>query len=157
MSAKLIDGKAIAQQVREQVAADVAERSAAGRPRPVLATVLVGDRPDSAAYVASKGKACLELGMGSISEHLPGDATQEQVEALVRRLNADPQVHGILVQLPMPAHIRRRTRPVADQSSRRTWMVFHRSTSAAWPRKVASRSSCPARRTAASTCSNRPG
>jgi len=71
----------------------------------VLATVLVGDRPDSAAYVASKQKACAELGMGSISQHLPGDATQEQVEALVRQLNADKKVNGILVQLPMPAQI----------------------------------------------------
>ena len=86
MTAQLIDGKAIAQKVREQVAVRVAERTAAGKSQPVLATVLVGDRPDSAAYVTSKGKACQELGMGSISEHLPADASQEQVEALVRRL-----------------------------------------------------------------------
>ena len=105
MTAQLIDGKAIAQQVREEVAAEVAKRTAEGKPQPVLATVLVGDRPDSAAYVASKGKACQELGMGSISEHLPADATQEQVEELVKRLNADPKVNGILVQLPMPSHI----------------------------------------------------
>ncbi|MFZ5881647.1 MAG: bifunctional methylenetetrahydrofolate dehydrogenase/methenyltetrahydrofolate cyclohydrolase FolD [Chloroflexota bacterium] len=105
MTAQLIDGKAIAQKVREEVAAEVAKRTAEGKPQPVLATVLVGDRPDSAAYVASKGKACQELGMGSISEHLPADATQEQVEELVRRLNADPTVNGILVQLPMPSHI----------------------------------------------------
>lgn len=105
MTAQLIDGKAIAQQVREEVAAEVTKRTAEGKPQPVLATVLVGDRPDSAAYVASKGKACQELGMGSISEHLPADATQEQVEELVKRLNADPKVNGILVQLPMPSHI----------------------------------------------------
>ncbi len=105
MTAQLIDGKAIAQKVREEVALEVAKRTAEGKPQPVLATVLVGDRPDSAAYVASKGKACQELGMGSISEHLPADATQEQVEELVRRLNADPTVNGILVQLPMPSHI----------------------------------------------------
>lgn len=105
MTAQIIDGKLIAQQVREEVAAAVAERVAAGKQRPTLATVLVGERPDSAAYVASKGKACQELGMGSISEHLPTDATQEQVEELVRRLNADPEVSGILVQLPMPSHI----------------------------------------------------
>jgi methylenetetrahydrofolate dehydrogenase (NADP+)/methenyltetrahydrofolate cyclohydrolase len=105
MTAQLIDGKAIAQKVREEVAAEVALRTAAGKPQPVLATVLVGDRADSAAYVSSKGKACMELGMGSISEHLPADATQEQVEQLVRKLNADPKVSGILVQLPMPAHI----------------------------------------------------
>ena len=105
MTAQLIDGKAIAQKLRAEVAGEVARRAAAGKPQPVLATVLVGDRPDSAAYVASKGKACLELGMGSISEQLPPDASQEQVETLVKRLNADPQVSGILVQLPMSAHI----------------------------------------------------
>jgi methylenetetrahydrofolate dehydrogenase (NADP+)/methenyltetrahydrofolate cyclohydrolase len=105
MTAQLIDGKAVAQKVRDEVAAEVARRTAAGKPQPTLATVLVGDRPDSAAYVSSKGKACQELGMGSISEHLPADATQEQVEELVKRLNADPKVSGILVQLPMPAHL----------------------------------------------------
>jgi methylenetetrahydrofolate dehydrogenase (NADP+) / methenyltetrahydrofolate cyclohydrolase len=105
MTAQLIDGKLIAQQVREEVAAKVAKRLESGKSVPTLATVLVGDRPDSAAYVTSKGKACQELGMGSVSEHLPADATQEQVESLVKRLNADPKVSGILVQLPMPAHI----------------------------------------------------
>ena len=105
MSAQIIDGKLIAQQVREEVAVKVAERTAAGRQKPTLATVLVGDRPDSAAYVASKGKACQELGMGSVSEHLPADATQEQVERLVKKLTADPVISGILVQLPMPSHI----------------------------------------------------
>ena len=105
MTAQIIDGKAIAQNIRTEVAADVTKRTAAGKLRPTLATVLVGDRADSAAYVSSKGKACMELGMGSISEHLPVDATQEQVEELVKRLNADPTVSGILVQLPMPAQI----------------------------------------------------
>ena len=105
MTAQLIDGKAIAQKVRDEVAVEVASRTAAGKPQPTLATVLVGDRTDSAAYVSSKGKACLELGMGSISEHLPADATQEQVDALVKKLNADPKVSGILVQLPMPTHL----------------------------------------------------
>jgi methylenetetrahydrofolate dehydrogenase (NADP+) / methenyltetrahydrofolate cyclohydrolase len=105
MTAQIIDGKLIAQQMREEVAAKVAERTTAGKQKPTLATVLVGDRPDSAAYVASKGKACQELGMGSISENLPADATQKQVEALVKSLNSDSQVSGILVQLPMPAQI----------------------------------------------------
>jgi len=105
MTAQLIDGKAIAQKVRDEVAAEVASRTATGKPQPTLATVLVGDRTDSAAYVSSKGKACLELGMGSISEHLPADATQEQVDALVKKLNGDPKISGILVQLPMPAHL----------------------------------------------------
>jgi 5,10-methylene-tetrahydrofolate dehydrogenase/methenyl tetrahydrofolate cyclohydrolase len=105
MTAQIIDGKAIAQKVRDEVGAAVAQRAARGLAQPVLATVLVGDRPDSAAYVASKGKACNELGMGSVSHHLSGDATQEQVETLVKSLNADPKISGILVQLPMPGHI----------------------------------------------------
>jgi 5,10-methylene-tetrahydrofolate dehydrogenase/methenyl tetrahydrofolate cyclohydrolase len=105
MSAQLIDGKAIAQKVRDEVAERVAKRIAAGKSQPTLATVLVGDRPDSAAYVSSKGKACQELGMGSVSRQLPADATQEQVETLVKQLNADKNISGILVQLPMPAHL----------------------------------------------------
>ena len=105
MTAQIIDGKAIAQIIRTEVAAEVTKRTAGGKLRPTLATVLVGDRADSAAYVSSKGKACMELGMGSISEHLPADSTQAQVEELVKRLNADPFVSGILVQLPMPAQI----------------------------------------------------
>jgi 5,10-methylene-tetrahydrofolate dehydrogenase/methenyl tetrahydrofolate cyclohydrolase len=105
MTAQLIDGKLIAQAVRDEVAADVAKRIAAGKSQPTLATVLVGDRPDSAAYVTSKGKACQELGMGSVSQHLPANASQEQVEDLVKQLQGDKSVHGILVQLPMPAHI----------------------------------------------------
>jgi 5,10-methylene-tetrahydrofolate dehydrogenase/methenyl tetrahydrofolate cyclohydrolase len=105
MTAQLIDGKLIARQVRVEVAAHVAKRTAAGKMKPTLATVLVGNRPDSAAYVASKGKACQELGMGSVSEHLPIDASQDQVEALVKRLNADTTINGILVQLPMPPKI----------------------------------------------------
>lgn len=105
MTAQLIDGKLIAQQVRESVAAEVAKRTAAGKQQPGLATVLVGDRVDSATYVASKQKACQELGMQSFHNQLPADATQEQVEELVRSLNANPQVNGILVQLPLPSHL----------------------------------------------------
>jgi 5,10-methylene-tetrahydrofolate dehydrogenase/methenyl tetrahydrofolate cyclohydrolase len=105
MTAQLIDGKAIAQCVRDEVTAEVAKRITAGKSKPTLATVLVGDRPDSAAYVASKGKACQELGMGSVSRHLPADASQEQVEDLVMQLQSEKSVNGILVQLPMPAHI----------------------------------------------------
>jgi methylenetetrahydrofolate dehydrogenase (NADP+) / methenyltetrahydrofolate cyclohydrolase len=105
MTAQLIDGKAIAQKVRDEVAERVTERIAAGKSQPTLATVLVGDRPDSAAYVKSKGKACQELGMGSVSRQLPANASQEQVETLVKQLNADKNISGILVQLPMPSHI----------------------------------------------------
>jgi len=105
MSAQIIDGKAIAQKVKQEVAEAVARRVAAGKSRPGLATVLVGDRVDSATYVRSKQKACEELGMVSFSHHLPADAMQEQVEGLVRELNADRRVHGILVQLPLPPHL----------------------------------------------------
>jgi 5,10-methylene-tetrahydrofolate dehydrogenase/methenyl tetrahydrofolate cyclohydrolase len=105
MTAQLIDGKAIAEQVRQSVAEGVAARTAAGKSRPGLATVLVGDRMDSASYVASKQKACQELGMLSFHHQLPANASQEEVEGLVKRLSDDPAVNGILVQLPMPAHI----------------------------------------------------
>ncbi len=105
MTAQLIDGKAIGQKVREEVAAEVAKRAAEGKRQPALATVLVGDRPDSVAYVGSKGKMCQELGMGSVSRHLPENSPQEEVEAVVRELNADRSISGILVQLPLPAHL----------------------------------------------------
>jgi 5,10-methylene-tetrahydrofolate dehydrogenase/methenyl tetrahydrofolate cyclohydrolase len=105
MTAQIIDGKMIAQQVREDVAAKVAARTASGKQKPTLATVLVGDRPDSAAYVASKQKACAELGMGSISQHLPADTSQEELEKLIKSLNDDQAVNGILVQLPLPSHL----------------------------------------------------
>jgi methylenetetrahydrofolate dehydrogenase (NADP+)/methenyltetrahydrofolate cyclohydrolase len=104
-TARIIDGKVIAQQVRDDVAAAVAKRAAEGKPQPILATVLVGDRVDSAAYVSSKQKACAELGMGSISKHLPIDISQAELEDLIRELNADPTVNGILVQLPLPSHL----------------------------------------------------
>jgi 5,10-methylene-tetrahydrofolate dehydrogenase/methenyl tetrahydrofolate cyclohydrolase len=105
MTAQLIDGKVIAQKVRDEVAAAVAKRKAAGKSQPTLATVLVGDRPDSVSYVTSKGKACEELGMGSVSHHLKAETTQEELEKLVKKLNADKKVNGILVQLPLPSHL----------------------------------------------------
>ncbi len=105
MTAQRIDGKEIARQVRQQVAAEVEKRLAQGQPRPGLATVLVGDRVDSAAYVAAKQKACQELGMISYHRPLPADISQEALEAEIRALNADPAVNGILVQLPLPAHL----------------------------------------------------
>ena len=105
MTAQLIDGKRIAQQVREDVAQKVAARLAAGKSKPTLATVLVGDRVDSATYVDSKQKACAELGMGSVSHNVPGDISQEDLETLVKSLNEEQSVHGILVQLPLPSHL----------------------------------------------------
>lgn len=105
MTAQLIDGKLIAQQVRDEVAANVAKRITSGKPKPTLATVLVGERVDSATYVRSKGKACEELGMGSVSHHLPENISQEELEKLIKSLNADKSVNGILVQLPLPPHL----------------------------------------------------
>lgn len=103
--AQILDGKVIAEQVRKQVAEGVAVRVAAGKPRPGLATVLVGDNPASQVYVSSKQKACAEVGIESFGHKLPATATQEEVESLVRSLNEDPRVNGILVQLPLPSHL----------------------------------------------------
>ena len=105
MTAKIIDGKLAAEQIRAEVADGVEKRVKAGKSHPGLATVLVGDDPGSHTYVRSKHKACLEVGIESFGHELPATATQEEVEKLVIELNADPRVHGILVQLPMPSHI----------------------------------------------------
>jgi methylenetetrahydrofolate dehydrogenase (NADP+)/methenyltetrahydrofolate cyclohydrolase len=105
MAAKIIDGKAVAARLREQVKADAAAFAAeTGRP-PGLATVLVGDDPASAVYVGGKHKASGEVGITSFDERLPADATREQVVGLIDRLNADPAVSGMIVQLPVPAHL----------------------------------------------------
>ena len=105
MTAKIIDGKEIAQKVRDEVKEKVAARVAAGKPKPGLATVLVGERVDSATYVRMKQKACADLGMNSFHHPLPADISQEEMEKVVRDLNADPAVNGILVQLPLPSHL----------------------------------------------------
>jgi len=105
MTAHIIDGKVLAQQLRDDVAVEVAKLAQAGLPPPGLATVLVGDNPASRVYVSSKQKACAEAGIESFGHHLPATATQEEVEGLVRELNADPRVNGILVQLPLPSHL----------------------------------------------------
>ncbi len=104
MTAHIIDGKAIAAEVR----AEVAERVAAlgGRDvTPGLATVLVGDDPASKIYISSKHKACAEVGIRSFDHHLPASTEQTELLGLVEALNADDDVHGILVQMPLPAHI----------------------------------------------------
>jgi methylenetetrahydrofolate dehydrogenase (NADP+) / methenyltetrahydrofolate cyclohydrolase len=103
MTANIIDGKVLAQQVRDQAAADVAKLKQAGLRVPGLATVLVGDNPASKVYVSSKQKACAEAGIESFGHTLPATATQAEVEGLVKELNADPRVDGILVQLPLPS------------------------------------------------------
>ncbi len=105
MTAKLIDGKAIAKEIQEELTREVAELKEKHGVVPGLATVLVGDNPASQTYVRMKQKRCAEVGIRSVGHELPGDATQEEVEALVRELNADPTIHGILVQLPLPKHL----------------------------------------------------
>lgn len=103
MTAQIIDGKAYADQIRAEVTAQVKERIAAGKPAPGLATVLVGDNPASHVYVRSKHKACEEAGIQSFGYELPATASQAEVEELVASLNKNPEVHGILVQLPLPS------------------------------------------------------
>jgi len=103
--ATIIDGKAIAARVREGVARDVEAFTARTGHRPGLATVLVGDDPASAIYVGGKQKASREVGIEPFDHRLPADASQDEVEALIERLNADDAVDGILCQLPVPAHM----------------------------------------------------
>ncbi|RLC64022.1 MAG: bifunctional methylenetetrahydrofolate dehydrogenase/methenyltetrahydrofolate cyclohydrolase FolD [Chloroflexi bacterium] len=105
MTAQLIDGKAIAGQIYEEIQAEVAELKEQHGVTPGLATVLVGQDPASQFYVKSKRKTCTKCGFHSVGEHLPADATQEEVEEVVKRLNEDPTIHGILVQLPLPGHL----------------------------------------------------
>ncbi|MCA9971230.1 MAG: bifunctional methylenetetrahydrofolate dehydrogenase/methenyltetrahydrofolate cyclohydrolase FolD [Anaerolineales bacterium] len=105
MSAQVIDGKAIAEKVKEEVRQGVAEMKAKHGYAPGLATVLVGDDTASATYVRSKQRTCEQLGIRSIGHHLLASATQEEVEGLVRELNANPEINGILVQLPLPGHL----------------------------------------------------
>jgi methylenetetrahydrofolate dehydrogenase (NADP+)/methenyltetrahydrofolate cyclohydrolase len=105
MTAKIIDGKATAAELRQKVAEVGAEfRQKTGR-APGLAVVLVGEHPPSAAYVRSKVKATLEAGLESFEHKIPAETTTEELLALVDHLNADPAVDGILVQLPLPKHV----------------------------------------------------
>ena len=103
MAATIIDGKAIGESIRNEVAIGVQQRLAAGKTSPGLATVLVGENPASQVYVKSKQKACSEVGIESFGYVLPQDSGQGEVEQLVAKLNADPAVNGILVQLPLPS------------------------------------------------------
>jgi len=105
MTARIIDGAAIAKEIRAEVAAETAKLAAEGV-QPGLAVVLVGDNPASRAYVGSKEKACLEAGMHSVKVVLPAETSEAELLAVVDRLNADPAVHGILVQLPLPKQIK---------------------------------------------------
>jgi 5,10-methylene-tetrahydrofolate dehydrogenase/methenyl tetrahydrofolate cyclohydrolase len=105
MPAKVIDGKAAAEEIRHEVAQKVQERIAVGKSRPGLATVLVGENPASQSYVRSKQKACAEVGIESFGFELPADVSQARLEGLIQELSVDTRVNGILVQLPLPEGI----------------------------------------------------
>ncbi|HYD24568.1 MAG TPA: bifunctional methylenetetrahydrofolate dehydrogenase/methenyltetrahydrofolate cyclohydrolase FolD [Croceibacterium sp.] len=103
--AQIIDGRAIARQLDEKTKAAVDAMVAAGQPRPGLAVILVGDDGASQVYVRRKIKACEKVGIRSFEHRLPADASQDALLALIDRLNRDPEVHGILCQVPLPEHI----------------------------------------------------
>ena len=105
MTARLIDGTAVARKVREDVARGVEKLLADGGVAPGLATVLIGDDPASEVYVRNKRRLCVEAGMQDLHRHLPGDVDQATAAALIDELAADPAVSGILLQLPTPKHL----------------------------------------------------
>jgi len=105
MPATRLDGKALAATLRQEIAARIAERTADGKQPPGLAAVLLGDAPASKVYVKNKRKACEEVGIRSWLHELPVETTQRQLLDLIAELNANPEVHGVLVQLPLPRHI----------------------------------------------------
>src|SRR5436309_10568019 len=102
-TAKVIDGKIYAERVRAEVGEEVAALKASHGLQPGLAVVLVGDDPASQIYVRSKGEHSLAVGMHSVTHRLPAETTQEELLRVVAELNADPLIHGVLVQLPLPA------------------------------------------------------
>jgi methylenetetrahydrofolate dehydrogenase (NADP+) / methenyltetrahydrofolate cyclohydrolase len=101
VTAELIDGAKVAEQVREDVRQAVAKMPV----KPGLATILVGDDPASAVYVGAKRRTCVELGIRDLHRHLPGDVSQAELAGLITQLGEDPEVTGILLQLPLPAHL----------------------------------------------------
>ena len=103
--AKIIDGKAISADIRAEIKAEVAKRAAEGKTLPGLAVIIVGEDPASQVYVRNKKKACEEVGFYSEVYELPADTKQEELNALVDKLNADEKIHGILCQLPLPKHL----------------------------------------------------
>ena len=107
--AEIIDGKAIARDLDEKTKAELDALVAAGGPRPGLAVILVGQDPASEVYVRRKIKACEKVGIRSLERRLPAETSQEELLAVIAELNADPQVHGILCQVPLPPHIDTRT------------------------------------------------
>ena len=151
VSARLLDGKAIAQEIKAELAESVIEFIENNGTVPTLAAILVGEDPASEVYVRNKRKACEQVGVESQLHRLPRETDQEQLLEVIARLNKSHEVHGILVQLPLPKHI---------DTARVSWMrsapgrmstPFTRKTSAGSRRGVLG--SCPARRTASSSCS----
>ena len=104
MSAEIIDGKQIAADMRAEIKGQVAELARQGV-TPGLGVILVGEDPASRSYVTAKEKACAEAGIYSDDNRLPADASQEELMALIDRMNGDPKIHGILLQLPLPKHL----------------------------------------------------
>ncbi len=105
MRATLLDGKKLAADMRADIAGQVATLKAERGVTPGLGVILIGADPASTSYVTAKGKACEEAGMYSQDVRVPAETTQKEAIALVQRMNADPRIHGILVQLPLPKHI----------------------------------------------------
>lgn len=105
MGSQILDGRATAKTIKAELAERVRALVQAGHPQPGLATVLVGDDPGSAAYVRGKHRDSEQIGLNSIQKHLPADTTQEQLEAVIDELNADPACTGYIVQLPLPKHL----------------------------------------------------
>ena len=103
--AKILDGRAKANEIHAEVAEDAAEVHRKHGVTPGLAAVLVGDDPGSSLYVRNKSRACQEVGIFTETFHLPADTSQEELQELIRRLNCDSRFHGILVQLPLPGHV----------------------------------------------------
>jgi methylenetetrahydrofolate dehydrogenase (NADP+)/methenyltetrahydrofolate cyclohydrolase len=105
VTARVLDGRAVAQQILDDIATKVGARVAMGKPRPKLATIIVGDNPASALYVRSKQKNAREVGIDSEDHRLPTETSTEQLIELIRTLNRDESVSGVLVQQPLPTHI----------------------------------------------------
>ncbi len=105
MTATIIDGKSLSQSIREDIKKQIADRVSRGLNPPGLATILVGDDPASQTYVRNKHRACEDVGIRNISYKLPTETTQEELDTLIKNLNNDPEVTGILLQLPLPKHL----------------------------------------------------
>jgi len=105
MVAKILDGKSLAQKIQLELQQEISQKIAEKKRPPGLAVLMVGDNPASAVYVRNKEKSCQKVGMKSFSRHFPANTTQAELEDAIEELNNDPNVDGILVQLPLPSHL----------------------------------------------------